>query len=273
MMQPRNFTALPAGLLAGAVSVLTLTVSFPANAADPASRPAAGSETLKVQTSDADEEGTLPEKIDVQAMKKRYWTVGNEDLMDVVQNRQYVKKGRVETSVRYGFYSDDPFVSSSTITGSLGYHFNEFFSLHANYSSVSSGDSSAYVQASQQTPPFLPVVIQPKSVYGVEGRGSLIYGKLSLLGNAIIYYDFNFSLGASNISYEVKNGPGNGQKESAVAITAGLGQQVYLNKTFFITMDYRLMTHSDKYPTTGNPSGSRSVTTNWILLGLGAFLF
>lgn len=257
--------------MAGAVILLTSTYSsaFAAEATPPPQ--SRGAETLQVQTSEADEAGTLPEKIDVQAMKKRYWTVGNEDLMDVVQNRQYVKKGRIETSVRYGFYSDDPFVDTKAYTFALGYHVNEFFSLHANYSMASADGSSAYSQAVAQS--FTPVVTLPKTVMGVEGRGSLIYGKLSFLGNAIIYYDFNFALGLSSIGYEMKNGPQAGSKQSSIAFTGGLGQQVYLSRSFFLTMDYRLMKHSDKFPTTQNPNGTRSVTTNWIQIGVGAFLF
>ena len=258
--------------LAGVVTIVSsLTVSVPlAFAAEPAPqapRPSVrGSDTLKVETSDADEAGTLPERIDVQSMKKRYWTVGNEDLMDVVQNRQYTKKGRIETAVRYGFYSDDPFQDMKSVGFSLGYHFNEFFSLHGTYASISSSASSAFNQAVANRPqPFTPIVNPPKNFMGLEGRGSLMYGKLSLLGNAIFYYDFNFALGAGKLSNQLLDGP--------TAIYGGFGQEFYMNRTFFLTVDYRVLKHTDKFPATGNVSGTRSVTSNWIQLGIGAFLF
>jgi outer membrane beta-barrel protein len=258
--------------LAGVVTIVSsltasVPVAFAAESAPQAPKPSVrGSDTLKIEASDSDEAGTLPERIDVQSMKKRYWTVGNEDLMDVVQNRQYTKKGRVETAVRYGFYSDDPFQSMSSLGFTLGYHFNEFFSLHGNYASVSASPSSAFKQAQANQPTgFTPIVNPSESLMALEGRGSLMYGKLSLLGNAIFYYDFNFALGAGKLSNKLGDGP--------TVIYGGFGQEFYMNRTFFITVDYRVLKHTDKFPATGNTAGTRSVTTNWIQLGVGAFIF
>lgn len=216
-------------------------------------------EPLKIQTSDSDEAGTLPEKIEVQSMKKRYWTVGNEDLMDVVQNRLYVKKGRIELAARYGFYSDDPFMNQKSVGGSVGYHISELVSLHAFYSSISSNGSEAYKQAQKQS--FTPVVNPAKSLMGLETRFSLLYGKLSVLGKKIIYYDFNVTGGVARLKTENNDTP--------LAYFVGLGQQIYLTRELFLTIDYKLMRHSEKYTATTN----RSLTTNWIQLGVGLFLF
>lgn len=228
------------------------TAGQPATGANPQNK------ELKVEASESDEAGNLPERIDVQGMKRRYWTVGNEDLMNVVQNRLYMKKGRLQLTTGYGFYSDDPFQSMSTFQGSVGYHINEFYSVHAFYASVSAEGSAAFAEARRQN--ITPIVNPSKSLFGAEARASLVYGKLSLLGSSIIYYDFNVALGFAPISLT---------SGSSTAIMAGIGQQVYLNRTFFLTMDYRILFHTDPLPTRGD----RSVTTNWIQLGLGAFAF
>lgn len=222
--------------------------------------------TLRPTTSDTDEAGTLPEKIDVQTMKKRYWTVGNEDQMDVVQNRLYTKKGRMEFSARYGFYSDDPFQSMNSIGFYLGYHLNEFWSIHAFYASISASNSAAFTTATSQSTPFTPVVNPAKSLMGLEARTSLIYGKLSLLGKSIIYYDLNIAAGL---------GTQTNAQGSAMPIFVGLGQQIYLNKTWFITTDYRLSFHSDDFrrDTSSAWNQKRSVTTSWVQIGLGVFAF
>src|SRR5688572_31952647 len=86
------------------VILLTLAVPVASRAAEPSQMKTTPSQsqaasapqeegTLRPGVSASDEAGTLPERIDVQSMKRRYWTVGNEDLMDVVQNRRYTKKG------------------------------------------------------------------------------------------------------------------------------------------------------------------------------------
>ena len=217
--------------------------------------------TLKFQTSDSDEAGTLPERIDVQSMKRRYWTVGNEDLMDVVQNRRYTKKGRWETALRYGFWSDDAFQDQKTIGLSLGYHINEFLSLHGFYSSISASNNQAYKSAGEATGGLVYPVVNPgKSVMGAEARGSLIYGKLSLFGNKIIYYDFNTALGLSQ--HTAKEG-------SSIGYFLGLGQQFFLNRTWFVGIDWRLLWHTDKF--NKPPLTQRSLTTSWIQLGVGVF--
>ncbi len=242
----------------------------PANASAAPVAPPANVDTLKLSTSDNDEAGTLPERIDVQSMKRRYWTVGNEDLMDVVQNRQYTKKGRIEAALHYGFWSDDPFQDQKTLGLSLGYHVNEFLSIHGFYSTISASNSGAYTQAQDALRSTAtgangsldPVVNPGKSVMGAEVRGSLIYGKLSILGKSIAYYDLNVALGLSQHKANIG---------SSTGYFAGFGQQFYLNRSLFLTVDYRILFHTDSF--NAPPKTSRSLTTNWIQLGVGVFAF
>jgi outer membrane beta-barrel protein len=229
--------------------------------------PPANETTIRPATSDNDEAGTLPERIDVQSMKRRYWTVGNEDLMDVVQNRLYTKKGRMEFAARYGFWSDDPFQSQKTMGLSGGYHLSEFLSIHGFYASVSSANNQAYTAALAATNNnILPDINPAKSVYGAEARASLIYGKLSLLGKSIVYYDLNVAAGLSQHKATVG---------SSTGYFVGLGQQFYLNKTLFLTVDYRMLFHTDQFPSTQTPTRqrTRALTTSWIQVGVGVFAF
>lgn len=247
---------------------LTVLLIVPsAFAAQPAQQPNPTApqtpDTLRLQTSDNDEAGTLPERIDVQSMKRRYWTVGNEDLMDVVQNRRYTKRGRFETALRYGFWSDDAFQDQKTMGLSLGYHFNEFFSMHGFYSSISASNNQAYAAATEAAngnATLVPVINPGKSVMGLEARGSLIYGKLSLLGSKIFYYDFNTAIGLTQ--HAAKDG-------SSIGYFFGLGQQFFLSRQWFVGVDWRLLFHTDKY--NKPPLTSRALTTSWIQVGVGIF--
>ncbi len=264
-----NYKNSSRGISSGLFIGIFLTVASSAFAAPPPARQANPSapttpDAVKPAMSDADEAGTLPERIDVQSMKRRYWTVGNEDLMDVVQNRRYTKKGRLETALRYGTWSDDAFQDQKSIGLSVGYHLNEYFSVHGFYSSISSADNQAYRAAGEATGGVIfPVVNPGKSVMGAEARASLIYGKLSLLGSRIIYYDLNTAAGFSQ--HTTRDG------SSSMGFFLGLGQQFFITKNMFLTLDYRILFHTDKFDKP--PLTQRSVTTNWIQMGLGFFLF
>jgi outer membrane beta-barrel protein len=185
--------------------------------------------------------------------------------MDVVQNRRYTKKGRWEFAAKYGFWSDDAFQDQKTIGLALGYHLSEFLSLHGFYSKISHSNNQAYeaaVTAIANTS-LNPRINPGESVVGAEARGSLVYGKLSLLGSKIFYYDFNVALGLSQ------------QKDvvgSSIGYFVGLGQQFFLSKTWFVGVDWRMLWHSDKLPAASAlPESSRSLTTSWIQVGVGAF--
>jgi outer membrane beta-barrel protein len=199
-------------------------------------------------------------------MKRRYWTVGNEDLMDVVQNRRYTKKGRWETALRYGFWSDDAFQDQKSVGLSLGYHLSEFLSFHGFYSTISASNNQAFsaaTTAANGNTSLIPIVNPSKSVMGAEARGSLVYGKLSLLGSRIIYYDLNTVLGLT--SHKANVG-------TSIGYFLGLGQQFFLSRTWFVGVDWRLIWHKDKWSNGTNSLPDRSLTTSWIQIGVGAFL-
>ena len=108
---------------------------------------------------------------------------------------------------------------------------------------------------------------------GTEGAASLIYGKLSLVGKSILYYDMH-----------LLGGMGATSTESGTYFTPhiGIGQQVFLNKNMSIKLDYRLMEYTelllDKIsvgPNAGKPILGNPYRVNWthsIVIGVD-FLF
>ena len=195
------------------------------------------------------------ERLDVESIKQKYWAKGNETQMNVVQNRMYTREGKVELSVFGGTFSDDPFLSTRSLGASLGYHFSEYIGIRALYMKLFPKKSSAadaflaYQKSEATTNP-------PNYFYGVEGTASLLYGKLSLLGKAIIYYDLHLSAGLGQLN--TSNG-------TYLAPIVGIGQQIYLSQMFLLRFDYRLLNHSENLAGLTN---KRTLWTDSLSLGL-----
>lgn len=174
------------------------------------------------------------ESKEIDQIKNRYWAQGNENEMGVVQNRLYTKRGKTETWIFGGLMSSDPFLTIRTLGLQSAYHFNETFSLGVfgmrNWASASSALEVLELGGKKaNTNP-------PQGTVATELQSSLLYGKLSLLGASILYYDMHVGLGAAVTSTETGtySGP-----------SFSVGQNVYLNKRVSLRFDYRMIAYRE----------------------------
>lgn len=170
------------------------------------------------------------EKVDVEGIKKSYWARGQETQMGVVQNRLYSKEKKFQLALLAGATFSDPFLSVGQLGFSFGYHFNEYISVHALGWRYFTQDSTAGAYFRNDLGGVPPTNI-PEYFLGGEVAGSLLYGKLSVVGKAIIYYDMHVLAGG---------GVTNTESGAYPTLSIGLGQQIYLNKWFALSIDYRL---------------------------------
>lgn len=218
------------------------------------------------QTQDA-ESGA--EKVNVENIKSKYWARGNESEMGVVQNRTYTKDGKWELGVFGGVILTDPFLNVNNAGALLGYHFSEYFSVEGLYWKSFAGVSSAYTML--QAEGGQDNYNKPKAYYGSEAVGSFLYGKLSIFGKSIVYYDMHF-LGGLGIT-QTENG-------NYITPHIGLGEQVYLSKSFSLRLDWRMMYYRENITQwqetvaqdRGTVVGTRSDWSNTITLG-ASFMF
>jgi len=208
------------------------------------------------------------EEADVQKIREKYWARGNEAEMGVVQNRLYPKRHRIELGVFGGNLNGDPFLSTFMAGASLGFHFSEFFALHAIYWSPSVNASSA-LKTLETDLNTTANTNKPLSFIGLDGRASILYGKLSLLGAAILYFDSYFSLGVGQMKTE---------SGTNFSVSGGFGQQIHLSRVFSINIDYRVLWYKEriigKVPSVnlGTDLGTRSNLSNAITLGFSCFI-
>lgn len=210
------------------------------------------------------------EQVNVDSIKEKYWARGNATELGVVQNRAYSKKGKLEFSVMGGILYSDPFLSVTPVGGSIGYHFSEYLSLHAlGFKHFVTPSSALQTFQSESSGGTVNANI-PRYYVGLEGMGSLFYGKLSVLGQAIIYYDFYLTLGG---------GATNTESGTYATPTIGLGQRFYSSRHISIRLDYRMAYYREDIlekviPTKlGQIAGARDNFNNVIVLGISLMPF
>lgn len=171
-----------------------------------------------------------PEEIDVDKIKERYWARGKEEQMNVVQNRALSRKGKIELGASYGRVAGDPFLLTQVLRFSVGYHFTENFSLHANGGKLLVSHSSAGDEF-QRVTGSAPAAIRLRAIGELEGRASLVYGKLSLMGATILNLSAYFSVGG---------GVADSSSGTLATVAVGGGQQIHLTHWFSVGLAYRL---------------------------------
>ena len=235
-------------------------ISIPAFAAE---RAAAKTATTPAATATAVPDPNLPSKVNVDSIKEKYWAQGNESELGVVQNRAYSKEHKLELGFIGGIVASDPFLNVNQLGTSLGFHFSEYFAIHALGWKCYTRNSSA-LNTFQEKMGATTNYNAPLWYAGAEGSASLIYGKLSLVGKAILYYDMHLLAGGGLTA-----------TESGRYATPhfGIVQQVHINKRFSVRVDYRLMGYREKIlekvvPTQlGKDMGTRTNWSNAVTLG------
>lgn len=218
------------------------------------------------QSQSADTSGA--ERVNVENIKEKYWARGDETELGVVQNRTYSKAHKWELGVNAGAVLTDPFLDVADVGVSLGYYFSEYFEVRANLWKEFAGYSSA-LTLFYNTKGGVVNYNKPQWYYGGEAVGSLLYGKLSVLGKSIIYFDLH-ALGGLGLT--------NTENGTYITPHIGVGQQVYLSKKVSLSLDYRLMFYHEEIKereipaTKGQVVGTRNNFSNVINFGVN-FMF
>jgi outer membrane beta-barrel protein len=193
-----------------------------------------------------------------------------------VENRFFLKQNRFEISPIAGYVPNNPFARRYMVGGIFGYHFNETFSAQADIMySPDFGESDlkgltfvlldrAFQSNSDDNVNFQ----QPLDKAGLTasfGVGwSPLYGKINLVGETVLNFDFYMFAGAGIISklnynakYDEAAADGNNAllqpdvdepNEVKVAPWIGVGQNYFVNRLMAVKLDLRAGFYVDGKP-------------------------
>lgn len=211
---------------------------------------------------------TASGRLPIDRVKERYWENGRETELRVVQNRLYTQAKKIEFGVFGGFVSQDPFLSIKNFGAALSYHLDDFWAVSILGWKDSANPSSALVTLEQANNVTANTNI-PDHFLGLGVDYVPIYGKLSLIGKAIIYFDTRVSVGYGKTKTESGN---NGTP------FLGVGEQIYLNRYCSLRVDYRLFEYgedlTEKTSSASNYGKIVSHRTSWnsnFIVGLTIF--
>jgi outer membrane beta-barrel protein len=216
----------------------------------------------------AAERGAAPgEEVEIDKIKDKYWSSDETTEVGVVQNRLYSKAKKFELGLDAGMMNSDPFLSVTSLGGSLGYSLTEYLGLQLYGWQASTKPSSALLTL-QRDLNTTANTNEPRSYWGGEARASLLYGKLSFIGTAILYFDAHLSAGLGSIRTE---------SGTSFTQTAGIGQQIHLNQLMSLNLDFRYLHYSERIVgktvnDAGRFLGERSNTSTTVTLGISFFV-
>lgn len=216
---------------------LASLLSAPVFAADPQSSGTVPATPPASSTTDANPLAGNGERLNVNNLKQKYWAKGEETELRVVQNRLYSKANKLELGVFGGIVSTDPFLNVQSLGLAVNYYFSEYFGVGVIGWKDFAGASSAqaFLSASTNNTVVADTNI-PSAFYGLDAKASLIYGKLSVLGKTIIYYDLFLQGGMGLTSTETG---------SYITPMFGIGQQIYLSKVLSFHLTFLEMFYSE----------------------------
>ncbi len=147
-----------------------------------------------------------------------------------VTRRTFVKRGRAELTPMVGMSLNDPFYDHVVGSFGVGYHVFESLAIGASGQFYQSLASEVPLEGRQGGYPTLTL---DRPVYGarLEVLWSPLYGKLSLLAEAVAHFDTYLLVGGGMLS----------RKESGTtaAAVAGIGEHIFVNEWLSMRFELR----------------------------------
>jgi len=210
-----------------------------------------------------------PKETDVDQIQEKYWARGEESEIGVVQNRLYTNKGKFEFGGHLGSVSSDPFLVNTSLGANVGYHFSDLFSAHIGFTKNFVGPSSALKQlettlAGTSAAGTTAATNMQKYWLTADTRWSVLYGKVSLFGSRILYFDAYLTGGLGMVKTE---------SGTYFALMPGIGQVFHITQAVGINLHYKMFWYKEtilsKNPATiGNVLGTHENFGGSIMIGV-----
>ncbi len=193
------------------------------------------------------------------------------DRIKSVQRKAFIKRNRHELNIMAGLSLNDAFYQQFTVGGGYNYHITEHFSLEANFKYFLPPvrtDAVRIVRVTQSAAQVL--VYSPQLSITGELQFSPIYGKISLMAEAIVHFDVYIAAGFGAIMTEARR-PADGSPWRALG-TWAIGARVMTTDWLTIRLEIRDSIYQD-VRTASTVRPTESAIQNLLTFNLGVSFF
>lgn len=159
----------------------------------------------------------------------------------VLQNRKFRKTRRLFVQGGFGITTSGAFANANVFQGRAGWFYNEDFGASVFYSANNSKTNSTFESVRVQQ--AIPFVRQVESYYGAMVHWAPFYAKINTF-NKVIYFDWIFGLGVSQITEENNRNEFDSTGETALTkekhtgLAWDIGLRFYLTQMLSLQVDF-----------------------------------
>lgn len=159
----------------------------------------------------------------------------------VLQNRRYLKSGRLQLSAQVGLGLSNPYRNSLAAEPRMSFFMSEAWGLEVFYGIVSNSANSRFTAFQQSTSNALwSAWREVKSQYGLLLHWAPWYAKINVF-NKILYFDWYFTAGAGSLQTQADErrvvNVENIVTQTHTAIFIGTGHNYHLNRSWKVRLD------------------------------------
>jgi outer membrane beta-barrel protein len=195
----------------------------------------------------------------------------------VLQQKKFLKVGRMETGIHLGFVTNDPFINRYLIGASFGYHLTEIFGIEISGTfspDFGKGDWKPITEQLVEENKVSPDISKIIWATGANFQFSPIYGKIALQKKTInfdIFGVFGMGLVGTVDDLEALQCEGereclDTQKQVHATSNIGGGFRVIFSKNFAIRLEGRSVIYIETISST-----TLEMKNNFVLLGSATF--
>ncbi|MCC6810621.1 MAG: outer membrane beta-barrel domain-containing protein [Deltaproteobacteria bacterium] len=192
------------------------------------------------------------------------------DRIKSVQRKAFIKRGRHELSVNGGLSLNDAFYQQFTVGAGYAYHIVDALALEASFKYFMPPLATDPRILRVEDPTSRVLIYSPQLTISAEAQFSPIYGKVSLMAEAVVHFDLYIAAGGGVLMTEQRRA-GDGSEWRGLG-TVAIGARIMLTAWLTLRFEFRDNLYQDPR-TASSVRPNESPVQNLLMFNFGLSFF